>query len=295
MNRLDLDRPLTAFIPRKHAILLAERLELRTTGDVLRHYPRRYQERGRLTDLAELVVGERATVWASVVRVNDRRLPPKGGQRGRRPRFLTNVVIADGRRQLTCTFFNQPYWSSRLPPGTTAMFSGKVTEFNRSLQMSSPIVEIVEDEDGRPAALEALRAGAERNGGDADVQTLESFPGGVIPVYPLADGVTQAVLQRVVRTVLDRVGSDRRPGAGRSCSPGTASSTSTPHCGTCTGRPTVPRWPPRSSGCATTRRWRCSWCSPGAAPRPANFPAEPCPRIDGGLLDDVRPRTCRSS
>ena len=294
MNRLDLDRPLTAFIPRKHANLLAERLELRTTGDVLRHYPRRYQERGRLTDLAELVVGERATVWASVVRVNDRRLPPKGGQRGRRPRFLTNVVIADGRRQLTCTFFNQPYWSSRLPPGTTAMFSGKVTEFNRSLQMSSPIVEIVEDEDGRPAALEALRAGAERNGGDADVQTLESFPGGVIPVYPLADGVTQAVLQRVVRTVLDGSGTIVDPVPDGTARP---ARTRRPRHGTAGRAPAARRCRAGRRAAAAALR-RGAGDSAGARPAPrrgAQLPGRAVPADRGRAARRVRPEPARSS
>ncbi len=223
MDRLDLDRPLTALIPRRTASLLADKLELHTVGDVLRHYPRRYQERGRLTDLAELVIGERATVWATVVKVNERRLQPRGGQRGRGVRHITNVVIADSRRQLTCTFFNQPYWGRRLPVGTTAMFSGKVTEFNRALQMSSPIVEILGDDDGPP---DELRASAGINGrpgapdgsgraggrdGEGELQTLESFPGGVIPVYPLAEGVTQATLQRVVRMVLDGAGAIEDP------------------------------------------------------------------------------------
>ena len=41
-----------------------DKLNLTTVGDLLRYYPRKYDQRGKLTDLASLVVGERATVWA---------------------------------------------------------------------------------------------------------------------------------------------------------------------------------------------------------------------------------------
>ncbi len=308
MDRLDLDRPLTSLLPRRTAALLADRLELHTAGDVLRHYPRRYQERGRLTDLAELVIGERATVWATVVKVTERRLQPRGGQRGRGVRHITNVVIADSKRQLTCTFFNQPYWGKRLPVGTTAMFSGKVSEFNRALQMSSPIVEILGEDDGPPEAVTRPlasdggggrggsgrggsggdgRDGEGRNGsgrdGDGELQTLESFPGGVIPVYPLADGVTQATLQRVVRMVLDSGGGIEDPVPdvllARHGLVGLDSALRDVH-----------RPPTATALTAAQERLRYDEALAiqlVLARRRAearNFPAEPCPRIDGGLL-----------
>jgi ATP-dependent DNA helicase RecG len=37
-----------------------------TGGDLLRHYPRRYVERGQLTDLSQLRVDEHATVIARI-------------------------------------------------------------------------------------------------------------------------------------------------------------------------------------------------------------------------------------
>src|SRR5579859_7315780 len=44
-----------------------EAFEIRTVGDLLRHYPRRYHHRGELTDLASLHEGEHVTVLAQVV------------------------------------------------------------------------------------------------------------------------------------------------------------------------------------------------------------------------------------
>ena len=100
---------------------LVEKLELATVGDLLRYYPRKYDQRGKLTDLAALVVGERATVWARVVKVTERELgltpEPAAGAGAAGVRHITKVVIGDSNRQLTCTFFNQYHWSKMLPAG----------------------------------------------------------------------------------------------------------------------------------------------------------------------------------
>ena len=43
-------------------------LDLHTVGDLIYHFPRRYDERGELTDIARLDVGEQVTVLAQVRR-----------------------------------------------------------------------------------------------------------------------------------------------------------------------------------------------------------------------------------
>jgi len=201
VQEIGLDTPLKGLIGARTAARLSEKLELVTVGDLLRYYPRKYDQRGKLTDLAKLVVGERATVWGRVVTVTERDLGYRGPNhgagrgkgRGRPPvKHITNVVIGDGNRHLTCTFFNQYHWGKMLPPGTDAMFSGKITQFQNKLQMSSPSVAILSDTPDTRS----------REGSDL-LEIIESFPGGVIPVYPLVEGVTQAILQRSVRTVLD--------------------------------------------------------------------------------------------
>ena len=57
---------LSAAVGDRTATALATHLSLHTVGDLLRHYPRRYTERGALTPFRELVVGEHATVFAEV-------------------------------------------------------------------------------------------------------------------------------------------------------------------------------------------------------------------------------------
>ena len=196
MEKITLNNPLRSALGTRSAAKLVEKLDLTTVGDLLRYYPRKYDQRGRLTDLAALIVGDRATVWARVVKVTERELGGagsgrRGEGRGRAVKHITNVVIGDSHRQLTCTFFNQYHWSKTLKPGTDAMFSGKVSMFNRTLQMSSPSVAIVSD--GRTGDGDSAAA----------IDVIESFPGGVIPVYPLVEGVTQTQVQHCVRAALD--------------------------------------------------------------------------------------------
>ena len=64
----------------------------RTVGDLLRHYPRRYVERGELTDLAELRVGEHVTVLARSPSVE------RAASVTRPKRHRLEVVVTDGTR-----------------------------------------------------------------------------------------------------------------------------------------------------------------------------------------------------
>ncbi|MET0965214.1 MAG: ATP-dependent DNA helicase RecG [Nakamurella sp.] len=274
MDKITLSSPLKDAIGGRTAAKLADKLELSTVGDLLRYYPRKYDQRGKLTDLASLIVGERATVWAKVVKVTERDLGRGGGRNGRGGgvKHITNVLIGDSHRELTCTFFNQYHWSKLLKPGTDAMFSGKVTKFRDTLQISSPSVAIVSD--GRQA----------EGGGAASLDVIEQFPGGVIPVYPLVEGITQTLVQHSVRAVLDVIEQIPDPVPevllARHGYVDLQSALGDIH-------------RPRTEQFLESARERLRYDEALSvqlvlARRRAdarNFPAEPCPRIPGGLLD----------
>src|SRR3954451_24490468 len=86
----------------KTAKALATALDIETVSDLVRHYPRRYAERGELTDIAGLEVGEHATVMARIETVSKRRMRAKHGT-------ILEVVITDGQRRLQIAFFNQAF------------------------------------------------------------------------------------------------------------------------------------------------------------------------------------------
>ncbi len=272
MEKITLSTPLKSALGARAAGRLVDKLQLHTVGDLLRYYPRKYDQRGKLTDLGSLVVGERATVWAKVVRVTERDLGhARAGNRGkgRGVKHITNVVIGDSSRQLTCTFFNQYHWSKVLRPGTDAMFSGKVSTFNKALQLSSPSVAIVDDGSG---------------GTDQAIDIVESFPGGVIPVYPLVEGVTQTLVQHCVRAALDLLSAIEDP---------VPEVLLAQHglVDLATALRDIHR--PRNAQHLEAAQQRLRYDEALSvqlvlARRRAdarNFPAEPCPRVAGGLLD----------
>jgi ATP-dependent DNA helicase RecG len=175
---VSLDTPLRQVLGGRAATALEKGLGLQTVDDLLRHYPRRYAERGELTDLAEVRVGDQVTVLAEVRRVHRR---PMRNRRG----SLLEVIVGDGQRTLTLTFFNQPWRERDLVVGRTGLFAGKVTAFRGARQLNSPDYQLLGD--------------------IADGETVEEFAGALIPVYPAAAGLPSWTIARCVRLVLDVV------------------------------------------------------------------------------------------
>src|ERR1700704_6384728 len=100
------DTPLSKGAGAKTAKALADHLELATVGDLLYHFPRRYDERGEHTDIRALEVGEQVTVHAQVLRTTLRPMRARSGK------LLEVVVGDDNGGTLALTFFNQA-WRER--------------------------------------------------------------------------------------------------------------------------------------------------------------------------------------
>jgi ATP-dependent DNA helicase RecG len=166
--------PLHSVVGGATAKALATAFEMRTLGDLLRHYPRRYVQRGELTALDDLRAGEYVTLFAEVVSISSRKLRPK--------LFKTDVRIQDGRNSLTVTFFNQPWREKQLPLGRKVFFAGKVELFRRSWQMVNPEVQLIDDDAGVPG---------------------EEFAGAILPVYPASAKIDTFKIQRSVRIALE--------------------------------------------------------------------------------------------
>jgi ATP-dependent DNA helicase RecG len=114
---------------------LAE-VDIHSILDLLQHYPRRYHDRTKRAEIAELKMGEEATVFAEVKKIR--------GFRTRQGRAMVEAEVFDGSSYLRVVFFNQRWREKQLPEGTEAAFFGRV-EYRRSrLQMTNPIVDILD-------------------------------------------------------------------------------------------------------------------------------------------------------
>jgi ATP-dependent DNA helicase RecG len=136
-----------------------EQMEITSVLDLLQHYPRRYVDRSRRAEIAELAVGEEATVFGEVVRVSARRT--------RQRRTLVEAVVTDGTSRLGATFFNQPWREKQLGPGTEVALFGKLDVYRGRRQMVNPVVDVL----GRPGG---------RSGGESEGEVT----GRIVAVYP---------------------------------------------------------------------------------------------------------------
>jgi ATP-dependent DNA helicase RecG len=190
-----IDTPLPKVLGDRTARALAIHLDLHTAGDLVYHFPRRYDERGEHTDMRQLRVGEQVTLLAQVQSATVRPMRARKGS-------MLEVTIGDGAgATLTCTFFNQAWRERDLRRGRWGLFAGKVTEFRGKRQLNGP-------------AYQLLRADATE---DEAAEEIEEFAGALIPVYPAAQAVPTWVIAKCVRTLLDTFEppSDPLPGSVR--------------------------------------------------------------------------------
>lgn len=156
---------------------------IETVLDVLTHYPRRYLDRTKRSDIAGLAVGEEATVFGEVRKASSRRT--------RNGKVMVEISVTDGDSFLACTFFNQAWREKQLAIGTEAAFFGKLEVFNGKRQMTNPVVDVI----GRAGQSEDLT-------------------GVVVPIYPQsgkADIYTwqlRKIMSEVMRRCAERSLSD---------------------------------------------------------------------------------------
>ena len=175
MARLDdaLDRE---FDP-KTAKVLARALDVHTVGELLRYYPRRYEQRGELTDLASLRDGEHVTVLAQISAVTSRRMKNRRGN-------LTEVTVTDGRGTLTLAFFGQPWREKEMKPGLHGLFAGQVSSYGRKRQLIHPDCELL-------------------GTADPGTEMAEEHAAQIIPVYPATREMASWKIAKAIGTVLD--------------------------------------------------------------------------------------------
>ncbi|MFJ1597081.1 ATP-dependent DNA helicase RecG [Streptomyces sp. NPDC088261] len=180
MDRVSaLDESLTKTLGPATAKVMAEQLDLHTVGDLLHHYPRRYEERGQLTTLADLPLEEDVTVVAQVA---DSRIVRYGGGSGQR----LEITLTDGSGRLQLVFFGRGIHKPHkdLPPGSRGMFAGKVSVFNRKLQLAHPTYVTL--------------------GTDSGEDAVDAFAGRLIPIYPACKGLESWKITKAVDAVLPR-------------------------------------------------------------------------------------------
>jgi len=173
----DLESKLSSVIGDRTAKVLTDTFDIKTVGDLMRHYPRRYLVRGELSDISELVEGDEVTILAEVLSSTNR---PLRGRKG----SIFEVVVTDGTDKLSLTFFNQAWREKELKAGRQGLFAGKVGVFNGKKQLAHPDYEMIPD------------------GNDVDA-AASSFAGKYLPVYPASAKMPSWKISKCIEMAID--------------------------------------------------------------------------------------------
>jgi ATP-dependent DNA helicase RecG len=150
------------------------RLGITTAGELIHHYPRRYDDFSHIIPIRAMRPGK-VTFRGQVERV-------VGRYARARKLHLTEAIISDGTGTVKAIWFNQSYLAKSIPTGTPVLVSGELKFKNNDLAMQSPAIEPVED--GR----------------------ITKDTARIVPVYPETEGLSSKQLRGLIQPLLPLVG-----------------------------------------------------------------------------------------
>jgi ATP-dependent DNA helicase RecG len=145
------------------------KLGVRTIRDLLYHFPRRYDDYTQLKTINRLALGDEVTIIGIVREAKTQRL--RTGQ------TVVRVTVGDATGHIEARWFNQPYMEKYFAVGSEMVLSGKVGEYLGRLVLSAP--------EWEPLQREQLHTA------------------GLVPVYPLTEGLGGRWMRRLIKTTLD--------------------------------------------------------------------------------------------
>ena len=170
-----LDDSVTALpgVGKKRAEFLAK-LEINTIEDLLRHYPRGYEDRRVTVPVAALKDGE-----AALVRVRAQNIvsAPGFARKGSAKRIPSKISCNDESGEMTLLFFNARQLAYVFKPGEEYWVYGTPRRDFFGVSMAHPDFEPVVGNAGEPGPV-----------GDGEGR-------GIVPVYPLSAGLTQRMMR----------------------------------------------------------------------------------------------------
>ena len=174
---------------------ITERLGLRTVGDLLHHFPRRYLETGSLSTPDALREGQLITVVGEIASSANRTYKDR---RTGRMAYRQEVVLRTEGPSLQMTFFAQQkhvsgYNERRFVPGRRGIFMGKVGRFRDDWQLTNP---------------QMVLFGTDGEGGDDLAALSLETMGPLYPIYPSTKDVESWDLQKAItfaRSMVDEL------------------------------------------------------------------------------------------
>lgn len=146
-----------------------QRLDIATVGDLLYHFPWRYDDYRSLKPIGRLEYGDETTIIGVIWETSSRKTRSGG--------TIITSIIADGSGTIQAIWFNQPYLVRQLRAGRRIVLSGKIDQHLGRLTLKAPVWEPLESELIHTARL--------------------------VPIYPLTQGISARWMRRLMKRVVD--------------------------------------------------------------------------------------------
>ncbi len=145
------------------------RIGIESAEDLIGYYPRDYEDRREFTPIAQIQRGQSVMIRVQLLNT------PTTFRKGRLT--ITRARAADASGSIQLVWFNQAYLTKTLQAGLIYVFVGKADHKYNTLSLISP----------------KFHKGVEEERG-------------ILPIYPLGEGLTQTILRQTMRQALEQVG-----------------------------------------------------------------------------------------
>lgn len=149
-----------------------KKLGIETVGDLLWHFPTRYDDFSQHVPIAGITPNARVTLEGTVRNFSAKKS-------WRKKLLVSEATLADETGSIRAIWFGQKFLESLLVPGRVVRLSGKAVLKNNELFLQSPECE--------PVGKKAVHTAS------------------LVPVYPETEGLTSKWLRWQIRTLLPRV------------------------------------------------------------------------------------------
>jgi len=148
-----------------------KKLGIETIGDLLYHFPYRYEDFSRVVSISEVKINKVCCIKGKILEIENKTTWKKR-------MVLTQAIVEDGSGALKVVWFNQPFLIKTLKPGDNVFLAGKVTLREEGIYLSNPIYEKI-----------------------IPNRTL-IHTGRIVPIYPETEGVSSRWLRFVLFPLL---------------------------------------------------------------------------------------------
>ncbi len=158
-----------------------QRLKIMTLRELFYYFPLRYEDRRKISSIGELKEDDIALIKGKVLARNLK--PLRGSRFCLYKKGIFEAIVSDGKNNILCTWFNQPYLKNVIKVGDQLLIFGKVKRYKGKLHFICPEYE--------------------------KIDCTDSFNmGRIVGVYALTQGITQKMMRKIIFQNLKKYAKD---------------------------------------------------------------------------------------